>query len=165
MPLNRHKQPQIIDLGNGIRLAAYDGRHEEALLWYTNPFVYYNSEGITDGPIPDPAYIDRMYSYLDQNSELYFIEVLSAGTYVRVGDVAIKPKNLPIVIGNDDFRGKGISKVVMNYAFKRLKDLGYHTVNESIVYKHNQTSKQMHESLGYVLIREDEKSYYFEKKL
>lgn len=165
MPLNRHTQPPYIDLENGIRLTAYDGRHDEALLWYADPYVYYNSEGITDGAIPDSDYINRMYNYLNQNSELYFIEALNAGTYIRIGDVAIKPINLPIVIGDDNYRGKGISKIVMTYAFKRLKELGYPAVYESIVYKHNQTSKQMHLSLGYVLIREDETSYYFEKAL
>lgn len=165
MPINQNKQPEVIELENGIRLVAYDGRHEDALVWYTNQFVYYNSEGITDDNIPNMDYINRMYSYLNENSELYFIEIQDNDNYVRIGDLAIKPVNLPIVIGVDKYRGKGISTIVMSYAFKRLKELGYKTISDSVVYKHNVNSKKMHESLGYALTREDETSYYFEKRL
>jgi hypothetical protein len=42
------KQPNIIDIDDNIRLRAYDGNYKQAVSWYQDPVVYYNSEGITD---------------------------------------------------------------------------------------------------------------------
>lgn len=160
MPLKNIEQPYIVNISNVLRLIKYDGDYTEALTWYQDRFVYYNSEGISD-PMkkPNNEYIERMYTYLDQNSELYFIEFLCDGRFMRIGDVAIKPINPPIVIGNGAYRGKGYSKQIMAYVISRLRELGYKKIENSVVYKHNIVSKNMHISLGFEVTSESENEY------
>ncbi len=166
MPLKNIEQPKEVILSKEIRLIAYDGNHEVPLKWYKDKFVYYNSEGITEeNKIPDEEYINRMYSFLDKNSELYFIEIYNGDEYLRIGDVAIKPVNPPIVIGNANYRGKGYSKLVMNYVIQRLKMLGYCKIENSTVYKYNEISKKMHLSLGFKIVNETEKEFLMSRDL
>lgn len=161
MPIDENLQPPIVSLSDTVRLVAYDGDHTSALTWYKDPFVYYNSEGITDEKsIPDDQYIQRMYTYLHQNSELYFIECFDGTDYIRVGDVAIKATNPPIVIGDSRFRGKGYSKLIMTYVIERLKSLGYDSIENSVVYKHNSISLKMHRSLGFTIVKETDDGYF-----
>lgn len=160
MPLNNNVQPQIVYLSDEIRLVAYDGDYSDALIWYRDPFIYHNSEGITDrDKIPDETYIQKMYHYLNLNSELYFIEGLEDSHFVRIGDVAIKPTNPPIVIANPNFRGKGYSKLVMRYVIDRLRILGYKQIENTTVYKHNEISLKMHISLGYEIVSQSDSEY------
>ncbi len=150
MPLENVTQPPIIQINETLRLKAYDGHHDFALSWYQDPVVYYNSEGITDpNLIPNMAYLNRMYTYLNKVGELYFIEVLENGIYKPVGDTAVKSENPPIAIGKARYRGQGIGKLVLKAVLKRAKEAGIPKITGTIVYDYNEASKKLHESLGY----------------
>lgn len=143
-------QPQIINIDKEVRLRAYDGNYNQAIPWYQDAVVYYNSEGITDtSKIPDESYVKRMYEYLNNNGELYFIEVLENGEYIPIGDVTIKEQNPPIAIGVAKYRGRGIGTKVMKAIIKRAKELGITKFYGTTIYDYNITSQRMHESLGY----------------
>ena len=76
--------------------------------------MYKNSEGITrQEDIPDEDYVRAMYEYLSANGECYFIEVLENGRFRPIGDVTVKAENLPVVIGEAAWRGRGIGRRVM----------------------------------------------------
>lgn len=166
MPYKDFEQPESVTINEVIRLKKFDGDFETAQSWYRKQYVYYNSEGVVDlDKIPDSEYIHRMYTYLDRSSELYFIEALENGVYVRIGDVAIKPENPPIVIGEERFLGKGYSKEIMLYVFKRLKSMGIDKVHHSIVYKHNEISLKMHLSLGFQIVDTTDEEYILDKWL
>lgn len=82
--------------------------------WYQDPVVYYNSEGITkQEDIPDESYVKKMYEYLSNAGECYFIEVWENGKFIPVGDVTVKEENPPIVMGEARYRGIGLGKQVM----------------------------------------------------
>ena len=166
MPYKSYEQPEFVQINDIIRLKRFDGDFDTALSWYQKQYVYYNSEGVVDpDKIPQGEYIERMYRYLDRCSELYFIEALENGTYVKIGDVAIKPENPPIVIGEEKYLGKGYSKEIMCYVFERLRAMDVQKITRSIVYKHNQVSLNMHLSLGYVIVETTDEEYVLEKQL
>lgn len=60
----KREQPAVIPIDDTLRLRAYDGNYRQALPWYQDPTVYYNSEGITDpAQMPDEEYVRRMFDY------------------------------------------------------------------------------------------------------
>ena len=66
-----------------------------------------------------------MYEYLNNAGELYFIEVLENGTYKPIGDVTFWQEDMPIVIGDPAYRGKGIARKGISALIERGKSLGY----------------------------------------
>ena len=157
MPLPNIYQPEIIDINQNIRLRKYDGNYQIGLPWYQDPYVYNNSEGIFDDlKKPDLDYIKGMYSWLNENGELYFIEILESDRYMPIGDITIKPENPPIAIGVRQYRGLGIGKLVMKAVIGRLRMLGYKKIFNSTVYKWNVVSQKMHEDLGFICVNQTE---------
>lgn len=155
-------QPNIIYIDDNLRLKAYDGNYEQAIPWYQDEVVYYNSEGITDvSKIPDKNYVKRMYDYLYNHGELYFIEVKENDSFAAIGDVTLKEENPPIAIGVAKYRGIGIGKKVMNAIIKRAKEVGIEKIYGSTVYEYNTASQKMHESLGFkcVEIKDNKRMY------
>ncbi len=166
MPLPAIPQPEILPVSETIRLKKYDGHYEKALEGYQDPYVYQNSEGIFDDEKkPDLDYVRGMCDYLDSHGEMYFIEALENGEYVSIGDVTVKPENPPIAIWFERWRGKGVGTAVMGVVIDRLRELGCEKITGSTVYKWNEASKQMHESLGFQVVGEDEKEYVLERVL
>ncbi|HHY34272.1 MAG TPA: GNAT family N-acetyltransferase [Firmicutes bacterium] len=150
MAILGYKQPEIIEIDDNLRLRAYDGNFCQALPWYQDPVVYYNSEGITDpSEIPDEDYVRRMYEYLSQNGECYFIEVLEGGEFVPIGDVTLKEENPPIVIGVPKYRGIGIGKKVMRAIIARARELGIKRFYNTAIYDYNTASRRLFESVGF----------------
>ncbi len=143
-------QPEILPISDFVRLRKYDGNYRIAVKWYQDPVVYYNSEGITkQEDIPDESYVKKMYEYLSNAGECYFIEVLENGKFIPVGDVTVKEENPPIVIGEARYRGIGLGKQVMAAVLKRAIDLGYSKIYGSVVYDYNIASQKLHEALGF----------------
>jgi hypothetical protein len=64
-----------------------------------------------------------MYEWLDENGELYFIEVRENDVFISIGDITIKPENPPIAIGGDRYRGKGMGTLEMKAVIERLKNV------------------------------------------
>lgn len=166
MPLPNVYQPKTININQNIRLRKYDGNYQIGLLWYQDPCVYNNSEGIMDdSKKPDLDYVERMYTWLNEHGELYFIEILEFNTYRPIGDVTIKPENPPIAIGVKQYRGIGVGTLVMKAVIERLKALGYTKIKKSIVYKWNASSIKMHENLGFVIVNQTENELIYELDL
>lgn len=158
-------QPKILPIDEGLRLRAYDGNYLQALPWYLDEYVYRNSEGITDPEqMPNADYVRRMYEYLAEHGELYFIEVLEDGEFVAIGDVTLKEENLPITIGIAHYRGRGIGKKVMRAILTRAKELGIAKIYGSGVYDYNVASQRLHEALGFkcVAVEGNQKIYELE---
>lgn len=144
------QQPEIIEIDENIRLRKYDGNYKQAVAWYQDEFVYKNSEGISDSSkIPDEKYVRKMYEYLSENGELYFIELMKNGTFIPIGDVTLKEENPCIAIGVAQYRGIGIGKKAMRAIIERAKKLGIQKFYGSSIYDYNIISQKMHESLGF----------------
>jgi len=168
MAFNGVSQPEYINIEDGLRLRAYDGNHLTGLTWYQNPVVYYNSEGITDpSKIPDENYVKGMYDWFQNNgkSEMYFIEVLKDGAFIPIGDAAVQEQNPPIVIGVDEYRGKGIGKKVLARIIERARELGIALIHSTEIYEYNIASQKLYESLGFKCVEVKGKSRFYELEL
>ena len=149
------EQPEIIQIDNTLRLRKYDGMHDFAEEWYLDEETVY----LVDGK-RDPYTIERlggMYRYLNNAGELYFIEVLENGTYKPIGDVTFWQEDMPIVIGDPAYRGKGIGRKVISALIERGKSLGYDHLAVGEIYDWNAGSRRCFESVGFVAYEKSEK--------
>ena len=141
------EQPAIIQIDNALRLRKYDGVYDFALAWYQDEETVY----LVDGK-RDPYSMERlggMYRYLNNAGELYFIEVLENGTYKPIGDVTFWQKDMPIVIGDPAYRGKGIGRKVISALIERGKSLRYDHLAVGEIYDWNEGSRRCFESVGF----------------
>ena len=166
MPIRDIEQPNVIEIDGNIRLLKYNGNYEIALTGYQDPFVYQNSEGIFDDTKkPDINYIKGMFEWLNDNGELYYIQIREEKDYISIGDVTIKDINPPITIWYSKYRGTGIGTKVMIMVISRLKKLGYKKITGSTVYKWNEPSQKMHEKLGFIKVDENDDEFIYELNL
>jgi RimJ/RimL family protein N-acetyltransferase len=165
MPFQNIMQPEIIDLNQGLRLRKFNiGEESTAHSWYQNPSVLYYSEGITEGSY-DMEVIQRMYKFLSSIGELYFIEALEDGDWVPIGDVTLSDKNMPIVLGDQRYWGKGIGKKVISRLLDRAREIGLQKICIPAIYKYNDRSRNLFTSFGFVKVAENDKEDSFELKL
>ena len=155
MAIQGIEQPAIIQIGHALRLRKYDGVHDFALEWYLDEETVY----LVDGK-RDPYTMERlggMYRYLNNAGELYFIEVLENGTYKPIGDVTFWQEDMPIVIGDRNYRGKKIGRKVISALIKRGKELGYDHLAVGEIFDWNEGSRRCFESVGFVSYEKTEK--------
>lgn len=148
-------QPEIIQIDDTLRLRKYDGVHDFALMWYQDEETVW----LVDGK-RDPYTIERlggMYRYLNDVGELYFIEVSENGTYKPIGDVTFWQEDMPIVIGEPAYRGKGIGRKVISALIRRGKELGYDHLAVGEIYDWNEGSRRCFESVGFMACEKTEK--------
>ena len=149
------EQPEIIQIDNTLRLRKYDGVHDFALEWYQDEETVY----LVDGK-RDPYTMERlggMYRYLNNAGELYFIEALENGTYKPIGDVTFWQEDMPIVIGDRDYRGRKIGRRVVSALVKRGVALGYNHLEVGEIYDWNEGSRRCFESVGFQAYEKTEK--------
>jgi len=165
MAIDNFLQLNIINIDERLRLrTACKEDYKYALPWYQDKKILYYSEGVSDKSY-DLEIINRMYIYLSDNGELYFIEVLDKKTWIPIGDVTLSDKMMPIVIGNKKYWGKGIAKKTLKTLIVRAKNIGFSSINLKGIYKYNERSKKLFISVGFQKISEDEKEEYYELKL
>ena len=166
MPIKNIEQSAVIEIDDDIRLLKYNGDYDIALIGYQDPYVYQNSEGIFDDTKkPDIDYIKGMFEWLNNNGELYNIQIKAGDDFISIGDVTIKDVNPPITIWYEKYRFIGIGTKVMKTVIKRLKELGYDKITGTTVYKWNESSQRMHEKLGFTKIDENDDEYIYELNL
>ncbi len=141
------EQPEIIRIDERLRLRKYDGVHDFALAWYQDEETVW----LVDGK-RDPYTMQRlggMYRYLNDAGELYFIEVCENGTYKPIGDVTFWQEDMPIVIGDPNYRGKGIGRKIISALVRRGRALGYDYLCVEEIYDWNEGSRRCFESVGF----------------
>lgn len=143
-----------------LRLTRYNGIFDFALSWYQNM----DTLKLIDGEKASPYNLNRlkgMYEYLNQKGELYFIEIKEGELWIPVGDVTFWQEDMPIVIGNKHYRGKGIGFKVITALKDRAKVLGYKEIYVQEIYHYNTGSRSLFEKAGFIpyKITEQGKSY------
>lgn len=129
--------------------------------WYQNPKVMYYSEGISDRTY-EMTDINRMYSYLCQIGELYFIELKINEEWVPIGDATLSESNLPIVIGDESYWGQGIGKAVLKTLIERAKLIGMVGILNLEIYHYNERSKSLYTSVGFEKVKDKEASSIYQ---
>lgn len=159
MAIDNIIQPEIIQVDNTLRLRKYNGIHDFAFIWYQNPETVYLVDGVLT-PYSSET-LDRMYSYLDKKGELYFIEILENGVYKPIGDVTFWQEDMPIVIGNPNYRGMGIGRKVISALIQRGRELGYSCLYVNEIYDFNTASRKCFESAGFTVYEKTDKGHRF----
>lgn len=96
--------------------------------------------------------INRMYEYLSNIGELYFIEINENDNWKFIGDVTLSEENLPIIIGDEDYWGKKIGYAVIETLINRAKAIGLKRINIPTIYSYNKRSQNLFKSFGFTEI-------------
>lgn len=153
MPIPGIVQPEQIAIGEGLRLRKYDGNFDFALAWYQDAGTVWLVDG---NRVPyTEARLRAMYEYLDACSEAYFIEAREAGRFRPIGDAAFRRGDMPIVIGEPAYRGRGVGRRVAAALVGRGRALGYETLRVREIYDWNAASRKCFEAAGF---RADQKT-------
>lgn len=159
MPIPNVRQEELMIVDDGLRLRAYDGQFELAFDWYQDPDVIYLIDG-NRNPYSLKR-IQRMYEYLAERGEVYFIEVWEQERWLPIGDVTFWQEDLPIVIGNVAYRGQGIGRKVISALVERGRLLGYHQLAVQEIFDFNQASRRMFEAIGFYQTVPKEKGWAY----
>ena len=159
MPIAGIDQPAILPVGEGLRLRKYDGVHDFALAWYQDEELVYLVDGVRRAY--DAETLCRMYTYLNNHGELYWIEVEENGAWRPIGDVTFWQEDMPIVIGEPACRGKGIGRKVVSALIQRGRDLGYDRLYVDQIYHYNAASRKCFQAAGFVPYQDTEKGTSF----
>lgn len=155
MAIKGVKQPAVIQIDNTLRLRKFDGVIDFAFAWYQDKEMVYLVDGVKNAYTMDRLL--KMYQYLDNIGELYFIEVLEGSQYMPVGDVTFWQDDMPIVIGEPNYRGKGIGRKVVSALAHRGRELGFDYVSVGEIYDWNEASRSCFESVGFQAYEKTEK--------
>lgn len=155
MAIKGVEQPAVIQIDNTLRLRKFDGMIDFAFAWYQDKEMVYLVDGVKNAYTMDRLL--KMYQYLDNIGELYFIEVLKGSQYMPIGDVAFWQDDMPIVIGNPNYRGKGIGRKVISALALRGRELGFDYVSVREIYDWNEASRRCFESVGFQAYEKTEK--------
>lgn len=163
MPIPNITQPDFIDITTEIRLNKYNGKTEFALNWYQDEETLILIDGKCE-PY-DITRLNRMYKYLDSHGELYFIEYKIDNRYMAIGDVTFSKEDIPIVIGNTEYRGFGIGKKVVLKLIERGKSLGYTKLFVNEIYNYNIGSQKLFEGIGFEKYEKTTKGHRYSLEL
>ncbi|PSR23493.1 MAG: hypothetical protein C7B45_02850 [Sulfobacillus acidophilus] len=106
-----------------------------ALSWYADPEVLYFSEGANAGRF-DAARVERMYRWLLHKGRVFIVEVFDEG-WRAVGDVALCPELMPIVIGDPQYRNRGVGTQVLCLLIEEARRSGWTKLVAHKVYRYN----------------------------
>lgn len=148
MAIQGIEQPAVIQIDDSLRLRKFDGVYDFALEWYQDLDTVWLVDG--DQVPYTPELLTKMYTWLNNAGELYFIETLENGTYRPIGDVTFWQEDMPIVIGDSAYRAKGIGRKVITALVQRGKSLGFDYLCVEEIYDWNKGSKRCFESVGFV---------------
>jgi RimJ/RimL family protein N-acetyltransferase len=121
--------------------------------WYSDPEVLHFSEGEGTPPY-DAEMVERMYRQLAAHGELYIIEVQHGAEWRAIGDAALCPNSLPIVIGEAAFRSRGLGTRVLRLMIRRARALGWAKLGIQGIYTYNIRSRRLFERAGFKLAGE-----------
>ncbi|MBQ8833947.1 MAG: GNAT family N-acetyltransferase [Oscillospiraceae bacterium] len=159
MPIKNIEQLNLIPVDETLRLRAFDGIPDCALGWYQDVDTVWLVDG---NRVPyTETRLNAMYSWLHDHGELYFIQVLENGTWKPIGDVTFWREDMPIVIGDPEYRGKGIGGRVVAALIQRGRQLGYEKLYVNEIYDHNPGSRHCFEKAGFRACEKTEKGNRF----
>lgn len=163
MPIPGIAQPEIIPVDDNLRLRRFDGDYDLALPWYQDRETVLLVDGKEDPYTPER--IKRMYDYLSERGELYWIEARTESGYVPVGDVTFWQGDMPIVIGDRSCRGRGVGRRVIGALCRRARELGWRAAYVDEIYDFNTGSRRCFESAGFVPYEKTERGARYVRQL
>lgn len=137
----------VLPIEESLRLRRFDGNYDFAFEWYQDPETVLLVDGKAE-PYSRET-LRNMYNYLNGKGELYFIEIKENDEWKPIGDVAFWQEDMPIVIGERKYRGKGIGKKVVSALAEHGRAMGYDKLYVREIYDFNIGSQKCFESVGF----------------
>lgn len=162
MPIPDIIQPDSLLIEDSLRLRKFDDCFDFAFDWYQDTETVYLVDGVRR-PYSRET-LANMYHYLDRKGELYFIEVLEEG-WKPIGDVTFWKEDMPIVIGDPAYRGKGIGRKVIAALVQRGRELGYDRLMVNEIYEYNTASRKCFEGAGFQVCERTPSGYRLMRRL
>lgn len=155
-----------IYVDKSIRLRPFEESDiEHALIWYSDPVVL---DGTISPGRTEPCSRDMivaMYDDLSYNSDFFIIEIYAVSKWTPIGDVTLAEDCMPIVIGDAQFRGKGLSKKILKKLLELARQKGYSEINLKEIYKSNIASIRLFEGIGFTKSAETENGFSYKINL
>ena len=162
MPIKSINQPDVLIVGEEIHLVKSAGNYEFAFPWYQDKTLVEMVDNQSEAYSMEK--LNRMYSYLENVGELYFIEYKLNDCWIPVGDVTLDSNgDLPIIIA-PEYQKKGIGRRVIQKLITRAKMLDFDQA-EVRIYRFNRASQNLFSSLGFVRSDETETEFIYRLKL
>lgn len=161
--------PDILDIASDLRLVRRNAPPSEALSWYQDPETPWMVDGKREPYAPER--LARMYAWLSERGELWFIEVRdgitggATGEWRAVGDVTLCPSDLPIVIGDKDLRARHVGRRVIGAHCERARELGWREVLVAEIYYWNVASQRCFSAAGFEPYERAERGARWRRKL
>ena len=152
---------QIIQIDSSLRLVPYflADHCDVALTWYQDVDLVELVDGVR---IPyNVEKLNDMYSYLESNGDLFWIEFREKGEWFPIGDVTLSQENLPIVIGNPTYQHQGLGRKVLKALIDLARQRGWTELKVQEIYTFNRISIRCFESIGFVESGATEKGLSF----
>lgn len=161
MPITGILQPEIIEIDPYLRLRHYTDDCPFALDWYQEEETLLLVDAVNRPYDLERLY--RMYHYLQDRGEVYFIEVkpYDGAGYMPIGDVSLLLNDLPIVIGDKSFRGKGIGTRVVEALIARARELGLPYLEVAEIYGYNTGSQKLFHHCGFQVVGDTKKGHRY----
>lgn len=160
MDISKNTQPEYIIIEERLRLRKFDGKYDFALCWYKDEEIVRLVDG-EEAKAYDSDKLARMYNYLNNKGEVYFIEIKKDNEYLPIGDVTFWKEDMPIVIGDKNYHGKGIGYKVVMALVERAKILGLDEIYVNEIYSYNIASQKTFEKAGFKKYKETKKGYSY----
>lgn len=154
MPIEGIVQPGCVEIDEALRLRKYDGKYDFAFDWYQDEDTVYLVDGVREKYSWET--LRNMYEYLNRKGELYFIEAKEGELFRPIGDVTFWQEDMPIVIGEKQYRGKEIGLKVIAALIERGRQLGYRELRVREIYHHNVASRRCFEKAGFRVCAQSE---------
>lgn len=158
MPIREIEQPNLIIINGCLRLRKYSEPCDFALKWYQDKETLLLVDG--ENCPYNLNRLHRMYHYLCDKGEVYFIEFKEKNDFLPIGDVSFWKSDMPIVLDRD-YRGKGIGKQVVQALVERAIKLGYDYLEIAEIYDYNIGSQRLFESIGFTPKDKTEKGHSY----
>ena len=159
MPILNIPQPPVVPVDETLRLRQYDGKCDFALVWYQDEELTRLVDGESDRYSPER--LKRMYEYLDDRGEVYFIEVLENNRWKPIGDVTFWPADMPIVIGDPAYRNRGIGRKVVKALIDRAVSLGCRELEVNEIFDFNERARRFFESFGFRAVEKTPRGHHY----
>ena len=163
MPMQGIEQPEVILIDKTLRLRKYDGFHDFAFDWYQDPDTVLLVDGVKNTYSRER--LDKMYTYLNNIGELYFIEYLENDAFIPIGDVAFWRDDMPIVIGLPAYRNRGVGRRVTAALIDRARTLGFTEFHVGEIYRWNTPSRTLFTSMGFEPYEETKQGHRYKLHL
>ncbi len=163
MPIPGIEQPKLLEVDEELRLRKYDDNDDFALAWYQDEETLIMVDGVYK-PY-DMQRLKKMYHYLRERGEVYFIELKNGDEYRPVGDITFWKDDMPIVVGEKNLRAKHIGRRAVSALVQRAKELGYPEIYVDEIYHYNIGSQKCFESVGFECYEQTEDGKRYRLKL